>query len=98
MTGWSPDQWNDIGVVGLVPIAAVFAALALSRGWIVLGPYHKEIMSIKDDEIEQLRIRGIHDATAIDTLSKSMIDKNATEDAAVKLLAAFREAVAGGDG
>lgn len=96
MPNWSPDQWSDIGVVGLALFVMAFLAVALMRGWIVLGPYHKEIMSIKDDEISQLRQRGIHDATAIDTLSKSMVDKNAAEDATTKILAAFREAVAGG--
>lgn len=96
MPGWSPDQWNDIGVVGLVLILAAFTAVALARGWIVLGPFHKEIISIKDDEIEQLRKRGIHDATAIDTLSRSMIDKNAAEDATTKILAALREVVTKG--
>lgn len=96
MPSWSPDQWSDIGVVSLIVLFAIAVSWLLLTGRIVLGTYHKEIVSIKDDEIAQLRQRGIHDATAIDTLSKSMVDKNAAEDATTKILAAFREAVAGG--
>ena len=93
MPAWSPAQWNDFGVVGFVLFVMAFLAVALMRGWLVLGPYHREIMSVKDDEIAELRKRGVHDANAIDTLSKSMVDKNATEDATTKILAAFRQAV-----
>ena len=96
MSFWSPDQWNDFGVVGFALFVMAFLSVALMRGWIVLGPYHREIVDIKDDEIDQLRKGGVHDATAIDTLSKSMVDKNAAEDATTKILAAFREAVSGG--
>lgn len=93
---WSPDEWNGVGVVGLVLILGAYLTVALLRGWIVLGNYHREIVTIKNDEITQLRKRGEHDAAAIDTLSRSMVDKNAAEDATTKILAAFREAVAGG--
>lgn len=96
MPTWSPDQWNDFGLVGFALFIMAFLALALMRGWIVLGPYHREIVTIKDDEIKQLRVRGVHDATAIDTLSKSMVDKNAAEDATTKILAALRDVVASG--
>lgn len=93
---FTPDQLNDFGVVGFALFVMGFLTVALMRGWLVLGPYHREIVNIKNDEISQLRTRGIHDATAIDTLSKSMVDKNAAEDATTKILSAFREAVAGG--
>lgn len=93
---WSPEQWNGIGVVTLVLLMAAYFTWALLSGRIVLGRYHREIVSIKDDEITQLRTRGMHDANAIDTLSKSLVDKNAAEDATTKILAAFNKAVAGG--
>lgn len=95
---WSPELWGEFTGPGVAIFMCAMLIASLLRGWVVLGKFHKEMIAVKDDEIAELRKRAMHDATAIDTLSRSMVEKNAAEDATTKILAAFRAAVAGQGG
>ncbi|QBP33258.1 hypothetical protein SEA_BRUTONGASTER_41 [Gordonia phage BrutonGaster] len=48
MSAWAPETWNDVGVVAFMIVVLGFHALSFIRGWLVLGPSHKEIVSEKD--------------------------------------------------
>lgn len=97
MTGvWNPALWDDFGVVGLVVAMGALLFVSLTRGWIVIGRYHREILEAKDSRIAAADVRAAKDAETIGTLSQAVIDKNATENATTRILAAFRDAVGGG--
>jgi hypothetical protein len=94
---WNPQFWNGIGVVGLVVAMSFMLLVALLRGWIILGPHHRELIAAKDSTIAELNARGVKDADSINTFSRAFTEKNATDDATARILTAFREAVATGD-
>jgi uncharacterized membrane protein YcjF (UPF0283 family) len=81
---WSPEAWNSFGVVGVVVFMGVLLFVALTREWIVIGRYHRDVVS-------RLDARAVKDADAIETLSRAISEKNATEDATTRILAALRE-------
>lgn len=88
-----PAVWNDIGVVGFLVTFAVFHFLAYMRGWLVPGRHHREIVEARDRELEQAGVRAKEDAETIRIQAATIADKNATEDATTRILAALREAM-----
>jgi len=84
MPAWSPENWGDFSVVGIVVFTACFFILALVREWIVIGRYHRETIGRLDRRAET-------DAEAIHTLSKAITEKNATEEATTRILSSVRE-------
>ncbi|ANA86210.1 hypothetical protein SEA_LOZINAK_53 [Gordonia phage Lozinak] len=48
MSAWTPDAWNDVGIVAFLILGVGLLALCFIRGWLVLGPSHKEIVAEKD--------------------------------------------------
>lgn len=87
----SPDAYNSVGVVGLVVFVLVFILVGLSKGWIVFGPTHREIVESKDSTIDKLYARADKDADTIAELSHTLAQKNAVEDATTKILSELRE-------
>lgn len=84
---WSPETWNSFGVVGIVVFVGVLFFTAITREWLVVGRYHRDVVKRLDD-------RAAKDSEAIDILSRAVTAKNATDDATTRILAALREAVA----
>lgn len=100
---WNPALWDDFGVVGLVVAMAFLLFLSLQRGWLVLGIHHREIVDAKnrelaarDREIEANRSRADKDVETIRTLSQTVLEKNAMEEATTRLLGSVRELASGG--
>lgn len=88
---WSPEVWNDIGVVAILILIAASHALALVRGWIVLGPHHREVISAKNKTIENADARSAKDQETIAVQAQTIAKTDATDQANAHLLSAIRE-------
>lgn len=87
---------NDISVVGIAVLISGAFVLSLSRGWLVPGRYHREVVADRDAEIASLR-GALEKATSSNNiLTRTLLEKNATDDTTARLLVAFRAAVEGG--
>ena len=87
---------DDIGVVGLVVIVSGAFVVSLVRGWLVPGRYHREVIADRDAEIASLR-GALEKATSSNNiLTRTLLEKNTTDDTTARLLVAFRAAVEGG--
>jgi len=95
MPGWTPENWGDFSVVGIVVIVSAILYWSFITGRIVIGRYHREIVEGKDKVIDKQDARAITDTEIIRTLSQSLAEKNAQEDATTRILSAVREAVRG---
>lgn len=91
--GWSPAAINDLSKVGFLLVLVVLTTVALSRGWVVLGPYHRELMAMKDKELQKADVRAAKDAETIAIQAQTIADKNASEAAAEAMIKAFRDSV-----
>lgn len=92
MPTWSPEAWNSFGVVGLVVAMGALTFLSLMRGWVVLGIYHREIVSGKDAALKELRERAAVDAETMRSQATFIASRDGVEDVNIKLLQAFRAA------
>jgi hypothetical protein len=61
----NPTAWNGIGIVSFLIVSAAFTAVALLRGWLVLGFNHREIVAEKDRRIEAIEKRSVLDGESI---------------------------------
>lgn len=102
---FNPDFWNSLGAPAIAVIVAVVFVIALTKGWLVPGSYHREMLNTKDRElaardkqIEKLQERGSEDSKTIALLAKSDSEKTATENATTRILAAIRETITTGGG
>ena len=95
MPTWSPAAWNDFGVVGLLTVVCFLLCMGLVRGWVVLGFYYRETIAGKDRALAELRERAAIDAETIKLQAKTISERDAVEDAATRLLKAFRDAAGG---
>lgn len=86
MPNWSPAAWDDFTTVGLLIFIVAFFTVALLRGWLVIGRYHNEVVARSEKDAEAIRI-----------LSEAITEKNATDNATTKILAALRETIATGE-
>ena len=84
MPAWSPENWGDFSVVGIVVFVAVLFLWALTTERIVIGRYHRDVVG-------RLDRRADKDAETIQTLSTAITEKNATEEATTRILASVRE-------
>lgn len=80
MPDWSPEQWNSVGVVGLVVIMGGLFYLSLIREWIVPGHYYRRIEK-----------RADKDAESVATLSRALAESTDNNAATVKVLESLRE-------
>lgn len=97
MTGaWNPDFWNGLGVVGVVVIVAAAFVVALTRGWLIPGRYHREIVDGERAEKNELRARAAIDAETMKIQARTIAERDTVEDTATKLLQSFRDAAGGG--
>ena len=95
---WDPEFWNSLGVVGVVVIVAVAFVVSLTRGWLIPGRYHREIVDGKTAENTKLRERAAIDAETMKIQAQTISQRDTVEDTATKLLQAFRDAASGGGG
>lgn len=86
---------NDIGVVGLVVLMSGAFVVSLVRGWLVPGRYHREVIADRDAEIVSLRGALEKAANSNNILTRTLLEKNSTDDTTARLLVAFRAAVEG---
>ena len=87
------ELWSQLPAGGLA-VALVLAHLtAYMRGWLVPGRYHREIVQAGKDALDKADERAAKDAEAIRILSGSIAEKNATDDATTRILAALRETI-----
>ena len=93
MNWFSPEHLNGIGVVGLTVFVGGIFVVAITRGWIVPGKYHREVVADRDAEITALRSALVTSTDSNNVLTRTLLEKNATDDTTNKLLVAFRQAV-----
>lgn len=77
---------------------AIFTATALIRGWIILGPHHREVLAAKDDDINELRRREAVKDDTIAIQAKTISENNTNNQVIDHVLNAIREAVENGRG
>ncbi len=85
--------WSSIGAPGLAVSCAVMYMVALTRGWIVPGSYHREVVADRDKEISELRTENNTKGESNKVLTQALLEKTATEDVTTKLLVAVRQAL-----
>lgn len=90
---WAPENWDDFSVIGLIVALTVFHFWAYMTGRLVPGRHHREIVEARDRELEQASARAAQDAETIRIQAATIAEKNATEDATTRILAALREAM-----
>lgn len=85
MPTWSPETWDDFGVVGIVVFLGGLFYVSVIREWIVPGRYHR-----------RLEARAEKDAETIETLSQALTENNAQHDTTTRLLESLRDSIRGG--
>lgn len=103
MTGlWNPEFWNGLGVVSVVVIVAVAFVVGLTRGWIVPGKYHREMLDAKDRElaardkqIDRFQARDDEQSSTIAILAKSNMETASVQGATTRILSALRDTLGG---
>lgn len=95
MTGWTPDNWNDFTVVGVVVAGAFGHMVAYIRGWLIPGRHHKEIVDSKNETISRLEEGRVKDAETIQIQASTISNRDNVEETVTKLLKSFRESVSG---
>ena len=96
----NPEVWDKVGVVSLAVLASVTFMVALVRGWIVPGRYHREVVADRDREIAELREANDKQREASDkqaetnnVLTRALMEKNVTDDTTAKVLISVRQAL-----
>lgn len=92
----NPALWDNVGAVGLAIGGSALFMTSLVRGWLVPGRYHREVVADRDAEIAELRKALAKTTDSNNVLTRTVLEKNATDDTTTKLLVAFREAVEAG--
>jgi len=82
MPNWSPEAWNNIGVVALVVLMGAGFYVSIIREWLVPGHYYRRVEA-----------RADKDAEAIDTLSRALTKATDNNSHTVKVLESLREAL-----
>jgi hypothetical protein len=81
----TPGFWDDISSVGLAILACSLFILALVRGWVVIGKYHREVVTRLDARAEK-------DTETIALLSRAVTERAAEDQAMTRILNAIRTA------
>lgn len=90
----TPSAWEGVSTVTVVILGALIIGIALSRGWLVIGAAHKELMRLKDDVIADIRGARNEDQQIIKTLSDTVHDQRVTGEASAHALEAIEKASA----
>lgn len=77
---WTPDFWNNVGVVGIAVLAAFAFVWALATERLVLGRQYRAAVARADKYDDANR-----------DLTQALITKNASEQASTAILTAIRE-------
>lgn len=85
-------------MVSIVIMIAIFTAISLIRGWIILGPHHREVLAAKDDDINESRRREAVKDDTIAIQAKTISENNTNNQVIDHVLNAIREAVENGRG
>ena len=104
MPTWTPGNWGDFSVAGIVVFMAILFYWSLITGRIVTGKNHaevvdgkNEVIASRDAAIERLTARSGKDVDTINMLSATITKTAATEDATTRILTSLREAVRSGE-
>ncbi len=94
--GWlSPEAWNGVGVVTLLVIFAIGHAVAFTRGWLVLGVHHREVVAGKDSTIERLEAGDAGKDRTIEKLSNAVSEFGVSGQIQAHLLESIKELAEG---
>lgn len=95
---FNPDTWSDISVVGIIVMIALGTAFSLIRGWIILGPHHREVLAAKDDDLNESRRREAVKDDTIAIQARTISENNTNNQIMDHVLKAIREAIETGRG
>lgn len=86
-------------MVGIVVIIAIAGVVSLVRGWIYPGPYHREIVKAKDEDLAESRRREAAKDDTIAIQARTISENNVNNQLVDHVLRAIRDAVEsrGGD-
>lgn len=94
----SPAAWQDISTVTVVVFFVFTFIVSLSRGWLVVGSHHREMMKAKDDTIAELRGERQDHRSTIQTQADTIREQMVNGEVSTHLLEALRDARGGGGG
>lgn len=80
-------------MVGIIVLMAIAVAVALVRGWIYPGPYHREIVKAKDEDLAESRRREAAKDDTIAIQAKTISENNINNQLVDHVLQAIRDAV-----
>ncbi len=92
----NPELWDNVGAVGLAIGGSAVFMMSLVRGWLVPGRYHRDVVADRDAEIAELRKALASAGESNNVLTRTLLEKNATDDVTTRMLVAFREAAEAG--
>ncbi|GAC70714.1 hypothetical protein [Gordonia soli] len=91
MSFLSPAAWNGVGVVSIILVVATATAIALVKGWIVLGVTHRELISIRDRELEAAERRDVENQKSIAKFADAAAVSTATAEVQQAMVTAMRQ-------
>ncbi len=87
-------ELSGLGAPSLAVLICALFVVAITRGWIVPGRYHREVVADRDKEIAELRSESNTKSESLEVLTQTLLEKTATtEDVATKLLMAIHQAL-----
>lgn len=99
MSVFSPQTWNDVGIVAFLIIVAATLALSFKQGWLVSGftyqaaeKSHQEIQRIWSMANEQLRERSEQDQSTIQLQASTIAEQKVMAELTEHIARSVREA------
>lgn len=93
MSVLTPSAWEGVSTVTVVILVALFLGLSFARGWLVLGPAHRELLRVKDEVIADVRGTRDQDTAIIKTQADTIYEQRVSGDVSAHLLQALRNVV-----
>jgi len=85
-------ELSGLGAPSLATFISAMFVVALQRGWLILGKYHREVVADREKENDLLRAAYDKVLDSNGVLTRTVLEQNVTKDTTNKLLVALREA------
>lgn len=84
-------ELSELGAPSLAIFVSGMFVVALQRGWLVPGKYHREVVADREKENDLLRAAYDKVLDSNGMLTRTVLEQNVTKDTTNKLLVALRE-------
>lgn len=90
---WSPAELAGLDRVGFMLFILGFHAVAYLRGWLIPGRHHRELLDMRNEELQAAKLIVQKQAETIGIQAQTIAEKNASEAAAEAMIKSFRDYV-----